>query len=101
MTDVAIIGAGLAGLTAAKGLGEKAEVRLFEKSWRAGGRMSTRTGAHEFDHGAQYFMARTSDFNTFLAPYIVFARRSRFARRIGCTTHSPGQCRRAPQKGKE
>ena len=70
MTDVAIIGAGLAGLTAAKGLGEKAEVRLFEKSWRAGGRMSTRTGAHEFDHGAQYFTARTSDFNTFLAPYI-------------------------------
>lgn len=70
MTDVAIIGAGLAGLTAAKGLSEKADVRVFEKSWRAGGRMTTRTGAHEFDHGAQYFTARTSAFNSFLAPFI-------------------------------
>lgn len=70
MTDVAIIGAGLAGLTAAKGLSEKAEVRVFEKSWRAGGRMSTRTRGHEFDHGAQYFTARTSAFKTFLAPFI-------------------------------
>jgi predicted NAD/FAD-dependent oxidoreductase len=70
MTEVAIIGAGLAGLTAARGLSEKAKVRIFEKSWRAGGRMSTRTGAYEFDHGAQYFTARTSAFNSFLAPFI-------------------------------
>ena len=70
MSDVAIIGAGLAGLTAAKSLGEKADVRLFEKSGRAGGRMSTRTRAYEFDHGAQYFTARTSAFSTFLAAYI-------------------------------
>ena len=70
MTDVAIIGAGLAGLAAARGLGEKAEVRLFEKSWRAGGRMSVRTGSYEFDHGAQYFTARTGAFKSFLDPFI-------------------------------
>ena len=70
MTEVAIIGAGLAGLTAATGIGDKAEVSVFEKSWRAGGRMSTRTGAYEFDHGAQYFTARTSAFNSFLASFI-------------------------------
>jgi predicted NAD/FAD-dependent oxidoreductase len=70
MTEVAIIGAGLAGLTAAGYLSEKAEVRVFEKSWRAGGRMNTRTGAYEFDHGAQYFTARTSAFNSFLAPFM-------------------------------
>lgn len=70
MTNVAIIGAGLAGLTAAKGLRRMAEVHIFEKSWRAGGRMSTRSGAYEFDHGAQYFTVRSNAFDTFLAPFV-------------------------------
>ena len=70
MTNVAIIGAGLAGLTAAAGISKMAEVHIFEKSTRAGGRMSTRTGVYEFDHGAQYFTVRSSAFDTFLAPFV-------------------------------
>lgn len=70
MTKIAIIGAGLAGITAAKGLSANADVQMFEKSWRAGGRMSTRTKSYDFDHGAQYFTARSKAFKTFLEPYI-------------------------------
>ena len=55
--SVAIIGAGLAGLTcgtALKGLVEN--VRVFEKSVFPGGRVSrARSGEHEFNHGAQFF----------------------------------------------
>ena len=55
--SVAIIGAGLAGLTcgtALKGMVDK--VRVFEKSVFPGGRISRfRVGDREFNHGAQYF----------------------------------------------
>lgn len=55
---VAIVGAGLAGLTAARHLTERGgTVTVFEKSAGFGGRLATRrldSGA-AFDHGAQYF----------------------------------------------
>ena len=62
---VAIIGAGLSGLTAAHALEDRADVFLFDKSRGVGGRMSTRyAGDYEFDHGAQYFTARDTRFQT-------------------------------------
>lgn len=55
--SVAIIGAGLAGLTCAtalKGLVEN--VKIFEKNIFPGGRIGHfRAGEYEFNHGAQYF----------------------------------------------
>ncbi|WP_306252453.1 NAD(P)/FAD-dependent oxidoreductase [Parvularcula sp. IMCC14364] len=60
---IAIIGAGISGITAARELSNYAEVVIFEKSRGVGGRMSTRyAGVHEFDHGAQYFTASTEEF---------------------------------------
>ncbi|MCV3272046.1 NAD(P)/FAD-dependent oxidoreductase [Roseobacter sinensis] len=68
---IAIIGAGLTGLTLAKALEDIAEVTVFEKSRGLGGRMSTRRAApFAFDHGAQYFSAKGQDFSEFLAPYL-------------------------------
>lgn len=68
---VAIIGAGLAGLSAAHELSELAEVRLFEKSRGLGGRLATRyADAYQFDHGAQHFTAKTDAFQRFLSPII-------------------------------
>jgi predicted NAD/FAD-dependent oxidoreductase len=57
---VAVIGAGLAGLTAAHRLAAAGcDVVVVEKSRGPGGRMSTRReGDWRFDHGAQYFTAR-------------------------------------------
>lgn len=64
MKKVAIIGAGLAGLAAAKKLRRGGmDVTIFEKSRGFGGRMATRrTGEYQFDHGAQYFSVRGPEF---------------------------------------
>jgi len=64
---IAIIGAGVSGIVAARTLteqlGNAADIHIFEKSRGAGGRMSTRrTDDFEFDHGAQYFTAKNSAF---------------------------------------
>ncbi|MEO9593068.1 FAD-dependent oxidoreductase [Rhodopirellula bahusiensis] len=62
---VAIIGAGLGGLAAARTLADHGlDVCVFEKSRGVGGRMATRrsdTGGG-FDHGAQYFTVRDDRF---------------------------------------
>lgn len=65
---VAIIGAGMAGLSCAAGLAERGHgTVLFDKGRGAGGRMSARrlptlAGEASFDHGAQYFTARDPAF---------------------------------------
>lgn len=61
---IAIIGAGLAGLTCARQLQQQGNsVMLYEKSRGVGGRMSTRqTELGGFDDGAQYFTATTAAF---------------------------------------
>lgn len=62
--SVAVLGAGMAGLTAARILAGKGhEVTVLEKSRGPGGRMSTRReGGYRFDHGAQYFTTRDPRF---------------------------------------
>ncbi len=61
---VAIVGAGIAGLAAARLLLEAGiACTIFEKSRGLGGRMATRrVDAWQFDHGAQYFTARGARF---------------------------------------
>jgi renalase len=66
---IAIIGAGVAGLAAARRLRQRgAAVVLFEKSRGIGGRMATgRVGDLQFDHGAQYFTAKGPRFQEAVA----------------------------------
>ena len=74
---IAVVGAGIAGITCARTLVQAGHtVTVFEKSRGAGGRMSCRTTEHGgFDHGAQYFTVRDA----------------RFARALETT---PGLCKR-------
>lgn len=68
---IAIIGAGLSGLTLATRLQNKAEIEIFEKSRGVGGRMTTRFAEpFYFDHGAQHFTAKSAEFEDFLKPLI-------------------------------
>lgn len=68
---IAVIGGGLSGLIAADKLKDAYDVTLFEKARGVGGRMSTRRAdPYQFDHGAQYFTARSKEFKSFLRPYI-------------------------------
>lgn len=61
---IAIIGAGVAGLSCGQALQDGGHVvALFDKGRSAGGRMATRrvpapAGDIAFDHGAQYFTVR-------------------------------------------
>lgn len=61
---VAVIGAGMAGLTVTRLLSARGwDVTAFEKARGPGGRMSTRRRSEgQFDHGAQYFTVRTPEF---------------------------------------
>jgi predicted NAD/FAD-dependent oxidoreductase len=62
---IAIIGAGVAGLSAARLLTRAgASVHVFDKGRSVGGRVSTRRdeSAQQFDHGAQYFTAASAEF---------------------------------------
>ena len=71
MPKIAVIGAGLAGLFVARELSRANDVHVFEKSRGAGGRMATRrAGPFAFDHGAQFFTARSKSFRSFLEPRV-------------------------------
>lgn len=71
MKRIAIIGAGMAGLSLAHKLHAKAAVTVFEKARGVGGRMSARYASpYAFDHGAQYFTARSDAFRHFLDPLL-------------------------------
>lgn len=66
MAQVGVVGAGIAGLACAAVLREAGhQVALFDKGRGPGGRMSTRrvVGGMRFDHGAQYFTARSPEFS--------------------------------------
>lgn len=66
---VAVIGAGLAGLSCATSLQSLGfDVQVFDKSRGPAGRMSTRRGdGWQCDHGAQYFTARDPGFRAEVA----------------------------------
>ncbi|MBS7791001.1 NAD(P)-binding protein [Roseococcus sp. SDR] len=72
MLPIAVLGAGLAGLSAAQALTAAGRtVRLFDKGRAAGGRLATRRiehagRSHRFDHGAQYLRAERSGFAALL-----------------------------------
>lgn len=71
MARIAVIGAGIAGLTVAAELAAAGHaVSLFDKSRRPGGRCATRSSAAgAFDHGAPGFSATTAAFRAQVAAW--------------------------------
>jgi predicted NAD/FAD-dependent oxidoreductase len=70
---VAVVGAGIAGLTAARTLQDHGfEVVVFDKARGPGGRTATRRATPElhFDHGAQYFTARDPHFARYVDAWL-------------------------------
>lgn len=73
MPRIAVIGAGLGGLIAARTLVDHGlDVQVFDKSRGVGGRLSTRRNADasSFDHGAQYFTVRDDRFARYVRSWI-------------------------------
>lgn len=99
---IAVIGAGLAGLSCAQALLQAGHmVHVFDKSRGPSGRMSTRRaedehGAWQCDHGAQYFTARDPAFCAEVARWqragvaaVWDARLASFDGSIWTTPHTP------------
>lgn len=60
---IAVIGAGISGITLASKLALSNDVIIFDKSRGIGGRMTTRRNDEfHFDHGAQFFTAKSKEF---------------------------------------
>ncbi len=81
---VAIIGAGVAGLACAGQLhAAGVPVVLFDKARKQGGRVSTRRApAARFDHGAQYFTAKTPEFAAELERWVAAGHAAPWSGRI-------------------
>ena len=72
MQNVAVIGAGITGITLANLLQKKVNITVFEKSRGVGGRMATRRAEpYQFNHGTQYFKIENKEFKDFLQPLIL------------------------------
>ena len=68
---IAIIGAGLAGLSLARELNDLAEVTVFEKNSQIGGRLRLlKLDAYDCDSASQYFTARKPVFKKFIKPML-------------------------------
>lgn len=71
MQNVAVIGAGITGISLANLLQKKVNLTVFEKSRGVGGRMATRRAEpFQFNHGTQYFEIENKEFKDFLQPLI-------------------------------
>lgn len=68
--NVVIIGAGMAGLTAARQLQSKCNVVVVDKGRGVGGRLATRRiGDATLDHGAQFMTTHTAEFADVMAQF--------------------------------
>lgn len=69
--SIAVIGAGLSGVVAAREFTDLANVTVFEKARGVSGRMATRyADPYQFDHGAQFFIAKSDEFKEYIKPLI-------------------------------
>lgn len=82
--DIAIVGAGMAGLSAGQSLRAAGHrVQVFDKSRSSGGRLCTRRGeGWQADHGAQYFTVRDPLFDAEVQRWIVAGAAALWAPRL-------------------
>ena len=96
--SVAIVGGGIAGLTAARKLSRDGQsVQVFDKGRGAGGRASTRReGLRQFDHGAQYCTAKEERFQRQVDSWVEEA--SRRSGMVGSLSLTVAKCPSTSEK---
>ncbi|QDV76046.1 NAD(P)/FAD-dependent oxidoreductase [Botrimarina mediterranea] len=106
---IAIIGAGIAGLAAARVLARAgASVQVFDKGRGVGGRVSTRRddalagGGRQFDHGAQYFTCESDKFAAQVADWVAAGLAAEWTGRLAVIDCDLDACRLAdPPQAKQ
>lgn len=98
--NIAIIGAGIAGLACATRLQQAGHtVSVFEKSRGLGGRMSTRrTDLWQCDHGAQYFTARAPEFVAQVQDWVQQGVAAEWVANLSCFGNRPENLAPNPQQ---
>jgi hypothetical protein len=97
MPDVLIVGAGVAGASAAQSLAAAGwNVTVVDKAARPGGRCATRRIAVDadspwFDYGAQYFTARDPDFRAHIEPDLANGALQRWQPAVGVAQLKAGR----------
>ncbi len=105
LKPVAIIGAGMAGASAARFLSERGvKCEIYEKSRGWGGRLSTKRvdtadGSFYFDHGAQYFTAYDQRFVQLIEPLLEEKKAAAFQARWTIPSEASGSS--AKRQGKK
>jgi len=91
---VVVVGAGLAGLTAARGIASAGhDVIVLDKGRSSGGRCATRrVGAAVFDHGAQFFTVRTEEFERMVGEWMSADVAREWCRGFGAADGHPRYC---------
>ena len=94
MPDTIILGAGLAGLTAARQLQAHGQtVAIVDKGRGVGGRLATRRiGQARLDHGAQFFTTRSDDFKAVVAEAVAGGAVKEWCRGFGEPDGYPRYC---------
>lgn len=94
MSDVIILGAGLAGLTAARHLqAQGLTVTVVDKGRGVGGRLATRRiGQARLDHGAQFFTTRSEAFTELVADAVADGAVTEWCRGFGEPDGYPRYC---------
>lgn len=100
LLDALVVGAGMAGLTAAAGLTARGDrVVVLEKARGPGGRMSIRrANGWQFDHGAQYFTVADAAFREAVDGWAKQGLVAPWSPRIRIFGATPESCRSAPRE---
>jgi renalase len=96
---IAIIGAGISGLTLASEIrahSPHSEITVFDKSRGLAGRMATRRAdPFAFDHGTQFLTARTPEFQAWLSPLLAKGHLAEWTGKV-VSIHAPGHLEDRP-----
>lgn len=101
---IAVVGAGIAGLAAARLLARAgAPVHVFDKGRSVGGRVSTRRddAGRSFDHGAQYFTAESDRFRAQVAEWAAEGLAAEWTGRLAAIDCDLDGCRPADPPGEK